>query len=58
VFRQCIVDLAMSRQGLLLASTRIDVDVVPTAMSQQNASGRQQLARQIVALHKAISFIW
>jgi hypothetical protein len=48
---------SMSPQRLLLARAWIDVDVVPTTVPQQNASGRQQLANQIVTLYKAISFI-
>jgi hypothetical protein len=57
VFRQRIVYFAMARNGLFLARVRIQVNVVPPTMPQQQAPGSQRLPDQFIALHTAISLI-
>ena len=51
-----IVNLAMSRNRLLLPCCRIEVDIVTAAMPMKYASQFNELANQLAALHKAISF--
>ena len=54
---QVIIDLAVARHGLLLASGRIDVDVMASAMTQQDATSLRQLPDQLSALQSAISLV-
>ena len=58
MFCEDIFNLAMTRHWLLLTSPWIQENIVATAMPEQNATGGQQLAHQLIALHRAMSFIW
>jgi hypothetical protein len=52
-----IIDFRMSRYGLFLAILGIEIDIVPGAMSYQNTTGLFQLANELLAFHRAISWI-
>jgi hypothetical protein len=57
MFRQRFVYLAMARNRLLLAGGWIELDIVPAAMADKNAAGRQQQPDRIVPFQRAMSFI-
>ena len=52
-----LVDFRMSGDGLLLPGERIEVHVVPAAVSEENAPGVGELSDQLRAFHTAISFV-
>ena len=55
--RKMLVDFRMSGDGLLLPGERIEVHVVPAAVSEENAPGVGELSDQLRAFHTAISFV-
>jgi hypothetical protein len=52
-----VVDLRVARNRLFLSTGRIDIDVVPTATTMQNAAMLLKLLNKLPSLHKAISFV-
>ncbi len=57
VSRQMSINFSMSRDRLLLAGTRIHIDVVIRAGSHEYATVSCDLADEIFSLHRAMVFI-
>jgi hypothetical protein len=52
-----IVNLSMTRNGLLLVSHRIDVNVMPSAVPVKSAAVLFKLPNEFCTLHRTISFV-
>lgn len=57
VFSQYIVDFVVPGDGLFLARGRIEIDVVPPTMPQQNTPLPKQITNQLVTLQIEISMV-
>lgn len=56
VFGKSLIDLSVTRNGLLLAGSRIEVDIMLCTVPQQNTPRSCQLPQQGPALHRAMTF--